>query len=109
MIAVLAFKEISFILWAAATHLQRADVAQRLDSEIAVARSMGYSRQISWWRVAWPQLWPRLRWPLLAVLAWRWLLDGDVARNSQGAAAAWLLTLLLALTAAVAWQIPKFK
>ena len=68
LIAVLAFKEISFILWAAATQLQRADVAQRLDSEIAVARSMGYSRQISWWRVAWPQLWPRSRWPQLAVL-----------------------------------------
>ena len=84
-------------------------MAQRLDSEIAFARSMGYSRQISWWRVALPQLWPRLRWPLLAMLAWRWLLDGDVARNSQGAAAAWLLTLLLALTAAVAWQVPKFK
>ena len=133
LIAVLAFKEIPFILWAAATQLQRSDVAQRLGSEIAVARSMGYSRQTSWWRVAWPQLWPRLGWPLLAVLAygltvvdvalvigptspptlavlaWRWLLDADVARNAQGAAAAWLLTLLLALTAAVAWQLPKFK
>ena len=133
LIAVLVIKEIPFILWAAATQLQRADVAQRLGSEIAVARSMGYSRQASWWRVLWPQLWPRLRWPLLAVLAygltvvdvalvigptspptlavlaWRWLLDADVARNAQGAAAAWLLALLLALTATTAWQLPKFK
>ena len=68
MIAVLAFKEIPFILWAAATQLQRADAAQRLGNETAVGRSIGYSRQIRWWRVAWPQLWPRSRWPQLAVL-----------------------------------------
>ena len=133
LVVVLTLKEIPFILWAAATQLQRADVAQRLSSEMTVARSMGYSRQTSWWRVAWPQLWPRLRWPLLAVLAygltvvdvalvigptspptlavlaWRWLLDANVERNAQGAATAWLLALLLAATAAVAWQLPKLK
>jgi putative thiamine transport system permease protein len=131
LIAVLAFKEIPFILWAAATQLQRADVAERFRSELAVARSMGYGAQRAWWRVLWPQLWPRLRWPLLAVLAygltvvdvalvigptspptlavlsWRWLLDASLARNAQGGAAAWLLALLLALTATAAWQLPK--
>ncbi len=133
LIAVLVIKEIPFILWAAATQLQRADVAQRLGGEILVARSMGYGPQTSWWRVVWPQLWPRLRWPLLAVLAygltvvdvalvigptspptlavlaWRWLLDANLARNAQGAAAAWLLALLLALLAAALWQLPKLK
>ncbi len=133
LIAVLIIKEIPFILWAAATQLQRADVAQRLGSEVAVARSMGYSRQTSWWRVVWPQLWPRLRWPLLAVLAygltvvdvalvigptspptlavlaWRWLLDANPARNAQGAAAAWMLALVLALLATALWQLPKLK
>ena len=131
LITVLAFKEIPFILWVAATQLQRADVAQRFRSELAVARSMGYGAQPAWWRVLWPQLWPRLRWPLLAVLAygltvvdvalvigptspptlgvlsWRWLQDASLARNAQGAAAAWLLALLLALVATVGWRIPK--
>ena len=131
LMAVLVFKEVPFLLWAAATQLQRADVAQRFGRELDLARSMGYSRQRAWWRVLWPQLWPRLRWPLLAVLAygltvvdvalvigpgspptlavlaWRWLLDADLARNAQGAAAAWLLAGLLALLATALWQIPK--
>lgn len=131
LMAVLVFKEVPFLLWAAATQLQRADVAQRFGRELDLARSMGYSRQRAWWRVLWPQLWPRLRWPLLAVLAygltvvdvalvigpgspptlavlaWRWLLDADLARNAQGAAAAWLLAGLLALLATAFWQIPK--
>ena len=133
LIIVLAFKEIPFILWAAATQLQRADVAQRFGSELAVARSMGYGAQQAWWRVLWPQLWPRLRWPLLAVLAygltvvdvalvigptspptlavlsWRWLQDPSLARNAQGAAAAWLLALLLALVATALWRIPQLN
>jgi putative thiamine transport system permease protein len=33
--------------------------------------------------------------PTLAVLAWQWLLDGDVAINAQGAAAAGALAALL--------------
>jgi putative thiamine transport system permease protein len=45
--------------------------------------------------------------PTLAVLSWRWLQDASLARNAQGAAAAWLLALLLALTATAAWQLPK--
>lgn len=131
LVAVLVFKEVPFLLWAAATQLQRAEVAQRFVREIALARSMGYTHQRVWWRVVWPQLWPRLRWPLLAVLtysltvvdvalvigptspptlaplAWSWLLDADLARNAQGAAAAWLLAVLLALLAAGLWQLPK--
>jgi putative thiamine transport system permease protein len=133
LIAVLAFKEIPFILWAAASQLQRADVAERFRSELAVARSMGYGAQQAWWRVLWPQLWPRLRWPLLAVLAygltvvdvalvigptspptlavlsWRWLQDASLARNAQGAAAAWLLALLLAFVATALWRIPQLN
>ena len=133
LIIVLAFKEIPFILWAAATQLQRADVAQRFRSELAVARSMGYGTQQAWWRVLWPQLWPRLRWPLLAVVAygltvvdvalvigptspptlavlsWRWLQDASLARNAQGASAAWLLALLLGLVATALWRIPQLN
>lgn len=131
LVAVLVLKEVPFLLWTAATQLQRADVAQRWTRELWVARSLGYSPRAAWWRVLWPQLWPRLRWPMLAVLAynltvvdmalvigptspptlavlaWQDLLDGDVAVNAQGAASAWLLAWLLAGVAGLLWQIPK--
>lgn len=131
LIAVLVAKEVPFLLWTAAAHLQRADVALRLRRELELARSLGYSTQSAWWRVVWPQVWPRLRWPMLAVLAyaltvvdvalvigpqspptlavqaWVWLLDADLATNNQGAAAAWLLAMVLALLAWFAWHVPR--
>ncbi len=131
LIVVLVAKEVPFLLWAAASHLQRADVAQRLARELQVARSLGYGAGTAWWHVLWPQLWPRLRWPMLAVLvygitvvdvglvigpgapptlavlAWGWLLDADPATNAQGAAAAWLLACTLALVALLLWQFPR--
>ena len=131
LIAVLVFKEIPFLLWAAATQLQRPEVSARWRRELQVARSLGYPAHTAWWRVVWPQLWPRLRWPglavlaygltvvdmalvigpasppTLAVLAWQWLMSGDVALNAQGAAAAWALAGLVALSAgAVVWLWP---
>ncbi len=123
LIAVLVAKEVPFLLWAAATQLQRADTAARLARELEAARSMGYSRRVAWWRVLWPQLWPRLTGPLVAVLAysltvvdmaliigptspptlsvlaWQWLLDADAGINAQGAAAAWLLAAAVGLAA----------
>lgn len=129
LIAVLVAKEVPFLLWAAATQLQRADVAARWTKELALARGMGYAPQRAWWRVLWPQLWPRLMGPLLAVLAysltvvdmalvigpatprtlsmlaWQWLLDADAALNAQGAAAAWLLAAVVAALAAAGWGL----
>ena len=133
LIAVLVFKEIPFLVWAAATQLQRADVAQRLERELAVARSLGYAPGRAWWRVVWPQLWPRLRWPLMAVLAygltvvdvalvigptspptlsvlaWLWLQDADHAQSAQGVVAAWVLAGLLALLSLVFWHLPGLQ
>lgn len=123
LVAALVGKEVPFLLWAAATQLQRADAGARWQRELAVARSMGYGRRAAWWRVVWPQLWPRLHAPVLAVLAysltvvdmalvigpaapptaavlaWQWLLDADPAINARGAALAWLLALLVAALA----------
>lgn len=131
LIAVLVAKEVPFLLWAAATQLQRADVTQRWSAELQVARTMGYGHRAAWWRVLWPQLWPRLRWPMLAVLAygltvvdmalvigptspptlsvlaWQWLLNADLAINARGGAAAWLLALVLAAVASLLWQLTK--
>jgi len=123
LIAVLALKEIPFLLWTAAAQLQRPDVARRLELELRLAQSLGYSARSAWWRVAWPQLLARLQAPVLAVLAysltvvdvallagpstpptlavlaWQWLQDADPARNAIGAAAAWLLAAVVAALA----------
>jgi putative thiamine transport system permease protein len=131
LIAVLAFKEIPFLLWAALGHLQRPDVARRLQQELQVAQTLGYSPRTAWWRLAWPQIWPRLSGPMLAVLAygltvvdvalvigptspptlsvlaWQWLRDADPAMNAQGAAAAWLLVAALAGSTAGAWGLAR--
>ena len=136
LIAVLALKEIPFLLWAALGHLQRPDVARRLQQELQLAQTLGYGLRTAWWTVAWPQLWPRLAAPMLAVLAygltvvdvalvigptspptlsvlaWQWLQDADSAINAQGAAAAWLLVGALAASTALAWgltQLPLWR
>ena len=127
LIVALTAKEIPFLLWTAATQLQRDDVRQRWRSEHALAQTLGYSPQRAFWRVVWPQLSARLWWPLLAVLtygltvvdmalvigpaspptlavlAWQWLQDADLAVNAQGAAAGGVLALAL-LAAALLWR-----
>jgi putative thiamine transport system permease protein len=133
LIAVLVLKEVPFLLWAALAHLQRPDVARRLQQELRLAHTLGYSAAQAWWRVGWPQLLPRLRAPLLAVLAygltvvdvaliigptapptlamltWQWLQDADPATNAQGAAAAWVLALVLAACAAALWAAIRWR
>jgi putative thiamine transport system permease protein len=127
LIAMLVFKEVPFLLWAAATQLQRDDTGARWQRESMAAQTMGYSQSIAFWRVVWPQLGPRLLWPLLAVLAygltvvdaaliagpsspatlsvraWQWLQDSDEATNAQGASAGWWLTAIVGACAALVW------
>lgn len=129
LVAVLVCKEIPFVLWSALAQLQRPDVALRLQQALQLAATLGYSTRATWWRVVWPQLWPRLVGPLLAVLAysltvvdvalligpgtppplavlaWQWLQDADPARNAQGAAAAWLLCAVLVMCATLLWAL----
>jgi putative thiamine transport system permease protein len=127
LIRALTAKEIPFLLWTAATQLQRDDVRQRWRAEHTLALTLGYAPLRAWWRVVWPQLAPRLFWPLvavlaygltvvdmalvigpaspptLAVLAWQWLQDADLTINARGAAAGGVLTLAV-LFAALAWR-----
>ena len=131
LMAVLVAKEVPFLLWTAATQLQRADVGPRLSRELDVAHSLGYTPRTAWWRVLWPQLCPRLTVPALAVLAysltvvdmavvmgptspptlallaWQWLVDADPAVNAQGAAAAWLLALTVGGVAGGLWGVSR--
>ena len=127
LVVALTLKEIPFLLWTAATQLQRDDVRQRWRAEHTLAQTLGYAPHRAWWRVVWPQLSPRLFWPLLAVLAygltvvdmalvigpaspptlavlaWQWLQDADLAVNARGAAAGGVLALAV-LGAALGWR-----
>lgn len=128
IVAVLVLKEVPFLLWAIATQLQRDDVGRRLGLELRAAQTIGYARHTAFWQVVWPQLAPRITWPLLAVLAygltvvdvaqvagpsnpstlsvlaWQWLQDASQITNAQGAIAGWLLVGTV-IFSAVAWFV----
>ena len=124
LILSLWLKEVPFLVWVAATQLQREDLRRRWQTEHVLAQTLGRTPEKAFAEVVWPQLSARLRWPVLAVLvygltvidmaiivgpaspptlavlAWQWLGDADVAVQAQGAAAAGGLTfsvLVLAL------------
>lgn len=125
LILALWLKEVPFLLWVAATQLQREDLRRRWQAEFALAQTLGRTPGQAFAQVVWPQLAPRLRWPLLAVLAygltvvdmaliigpaspptlavlaWQWLGDADGAMQAQGAAAAGALTASVAIGAGV--------
>jgi putative thiamine transport system permease protein len=118
----LAIKESWFLLWVLAAVLGE----QAVSRQMVMGRSLGYSRTQTWLLILWPQLLPRLKWPVmavfayglsvvdmaiilgpgtpptLAVLIWRWLTDPDPALQARGSAASLiLLTVLLACALAV--------
>ena len=127
LILALCAKEIPFLLWVAATQLQREDIRRTWQAEHALAQTLGYSRRQAFWRVVWPQLSARLALPALAVLAysltvvdmalvigpatpptlavlsWQWLQDADPLTGQQGAAAGTLLLLLVAGLGCLGW------
>ena len=116
LILALWLKEVPFLLWVAATQMQREDLRRRWQAEYALAQTLGCTPAQAFAQIIWPQLAPRLRWPLLAVLAygltvvdmaliigpatpptlavlaWQWLSDADLLTQSQGVAAAGWLT-----------------
>lgn len=130
--AVLALKELPFLLWSLLALLSRPELAQRLQAEARMARSLGYGQRAWWWRAGWPQLLPLLGGPLLAVLAygltvvdlaliigpaqpptlavlaWSDLQDAGAARNARGAAGALALALLLAAVAGLLWATGRW-
>ena len=125
LILALWLKEVPFLLWVAATQLQREDLRRRWQAELTLAQTLGCTPRQAFAQVVWPQLAPRLRWPLLAVLAygltvvdmaliigpaspptlavlaWQWLGHADVNMQAQGAAAAGALTVSVAIGSGV--------
>ncbi|MBK7004630.1 MAG: ABC transporter permease [Burkholderiales bacterium] len=117
----LAIKESWFLLWVLAAVLGE----QAVSRQMVMGRSLGYSRTQTWCLLVWPQLLPRLVWPVLAVfayglsvvdmaiilgpgtpptlavLAWRWLLDPSAEWQARGSAASIVLLLLLVVGAVV--------
>lgn len=115
----LAIKESWFLLWVLMAVLGE----QSITRQMVVARSLGYNRIQTWRLILWPQLLPRLGWPIaavfayglsvvdmaivlgpgtpptLAVLIWHWLTDPDTLLQARGSAAS-IILLLLFLTGA---------
>ena len=128
----LAIKESWFLLWMLMALLGEQAVARQM----LVARSLGYGRLQIWRAVLWPQLLPRLAWPMaavlayglsvvdmaivlgpgtpptLAVLVWRWLTDANPDQQALGGAASLVLLLLLVAAggvACLAWQVYRHQ
>ena len=111
----LLVKEVPYLVLMIAGALHQVPVREHL----AIARGLGYSRQAAWIKVILPQVYPQVRLPVfavvafslsvvdgalilgpsnpptLAVLALRWFSDADIARYFPAAAAATLLLLLV--------------
>ena len=133
LILALAAKEIPFLLWVAASELQREDLRRRWQAEYAVTLTFGHSPRVAFKQVIWPQLAPRLVWPAwavlaysltvvdmalvigpatpptLAVLAWQWVQDADALTQQQGAAAAGLLALASCLFGGLVWTFSRWR
>lgn len=116
----LAIKESWFLLWVLSALLHEQSVVRQM----VVARSLGYGRVQTWHLALWPQLLPRLGWPIaavfayglsvvdmaiilgpgtpptLAVLIWHWLTDPDPVFQARGSAASILLLVVLLICAA---------
>lgn len=132
LMLALVLKELPFLVWNVAAQWQRAGQGAEIEGQLRIAATLGYSQRSAWARIVWPQFLPRLALPLLAVwaygvtvvdmalvlgptrpptlavLAWQWLLDADVATNRQGAAAALVLAGCVAagaLLAAAGWKL----
>ncbi|WP_026957889.1 ABC transporter permease [Aliagarivorans taiwanensis] len=124
LVLALWLKELPFLLFMLAV----AAGQMPLNASLAVGQSLGYSRAQVWWRVIIPQLLPRVRLPMLAVLAfacsvvdvaqvigptkpptlavlvWQWFSHSDVSFRLMGAAGAlWLLALIGSVLLVYLW------
>lgn len=132
LIIMLALKEVPFLLLMSISILQQIDV-ERITK---VSASLGYSRSQIWWKCIFPQWFTKLRFPILAVLAysvsvvdialiigptnpptfavlvWQWFNDPDLNLLPRAAAGAIVLfglaSLIIALARFIEWSVLKF-
>ena len=117
----LALKEAVFFIWMGHAHLSQA----RLQTPWLAAQALGLHGAMAWRWVLAPPLWRAMRGPLLAmwayslsvvdmatvlgpttpptlaVLAHQWLLDPQTQAHALGAAATWVISLMMVLGAGV--------
>ncbi|MFW8630207.1 ABC transporter permease [Vibrio natriegens] len=131
LIIMLAIKETPFLLLMSIPILQQLNV----DKIEKVSHSMGYSTAQTWWKCIFPQWLAKLRFPMLAVIAyslsvvdialiigptnpptfavlvWQWFNDPDLALWPRAASGAVILfviaTGLIGLTRFVEWLVTK--
>ncbi|SKA58138.1 ABC transporter permease [Enterovibrio nigricans] len=131
MILMLALKEVPFLLLMSISVLQQVKVNQ-IEK---VSASLGYSRAQAWWKCVFPQWLAKLRFPMLAVMAyglsvvdvaliigptnpptfavlvWQWFNDPDLSLLPRAAAGAVVLfaisLLLIGVARFVEWGITK--
>jgi putative thiamine transport system permease protein len=118
----LLLKEVPYLVLMIAGALNQVPAREH----VAVARALGYSRAEAWVKVVLPQVYPQIRLPVYAVIAFslsvvdvalilgptnpptlsvlavRWFTDADIGYYHQAAAAATLLLALVAIVIA-AW------
>ncbi|WP_152469558.1 ABC transporter permease [Vibrio sp. THAF190c] len=132
LIVMLALKEIPFLLLMSISILQQLDIPKITK----VSASLGYSRSQIWWKCVFPQWFNKLRFPMLAVLAyslsvvdialiigptnpptfavlvWQWFNDPDLNLLPRAAAGAIVLfglaSLLIAFARLVEWAVLKY-
>ncbi len=122
LMAALVSKEVPFLLLMSLAALPQIDAPNRL----ALARTLGYGPVTAWFKVIWPALYPLIRLPVFAVIAYatavvdmamiigpgnpptlgvmvlRWQTDPDLSMRLTAAAGA-LLLLLVTLLALALW------
>ena len=131
LIIMLALKEVPFLLLMSISILQQIDV----ERSTKVSASLGYNRAQIWWKCIFPQWFTKLRFPILAVLAysvsvvdialiigptnpptfavlvWQWFNDPDLNLLPRAAAGAIVLfglaSLVIALARLIEWATLK--
>ncbi|MFL7024716.1 ABC transporter permease [Enterovibrio norvegicus] len=131
LILMLAMKEVPFLLLMSISVLRQLKVEQ---SE-KVSASLGYSKAQTWWKCVFPQWLAKLRFPMLAVMAyslsvvdvaliigptnpptfavlvWQWFNDPDLALLPRAAAGAVVLfviaIVMIAFARLVEWAVTK--
>ncbi len=132
LIVMLALKEVPFLLLMSIPILQQLNV----DKLEKVSHSMGYTLSQTWWKCILPQWFSKLRFPMMAVLAyslsvvdvalivgpsnpptfavlvWQWFNDPDLSLLPRAAAGAVVLFILASITIAISrlieWLVTRY-
>jgi putative thiamine transport system permease protein len=131
LIAVLALKEVPFLVWILASLMNREDIRRTFSGQRAAALSLGHDINSIWLRIFLPQVLPKIIWPIFivyiyaatvvdmalvigptqpppfALVVWADLNDAQVINNARGAVGAVFLSTIVAGVAVLVWALLK--